>query len=177
MDQLDLTELGSGNIPAITPAIGSLLAEAAAVCLERQGHPQGVHLIVLGMTSSELALKWMLIDDRSSDAWNDLQEATEFGAVGIAILLAKYIVGFEVIQRSRRGTGIDYWLGDDTVWPYTRKARLEVSGILTGSASTIRNRVISKLRQTERSDHSHQGLPAYVIVIEFGTPLAEIHQR
>lgn len=177
MDQLDLTELGRGNIRAITPAIGSLLAEAAAVCLEAQAHAQGVHLIVSGMTSSELALKWMPIDDRSSDAWNDLQEATEFGAVGIAILLAKYTVGFEVIQRSRRGTGIDYWLGDDTVWPYTRKARLEVSGILTGSASTIRNRVISKLRQTERSDKSHEGLPAYVIVIEFATPLAEIQQR
>lgn len=177
MDQLDLTELSSGNIPAITPAIGNLLAEAAAVCLESQGHVQHVRLIVSGVTSSELALAWTPIDSRSIEAWNDLQEATEFAAVSIAILLVKNVVGYQVIQRSRKGTGIDYWLGDDTVFPHTRKARLEVSGILTGNERTVRSRVHSKLRQTELSDAAHGGLPAYVIVVEFGTPLAEIHQK
>lgn len=177
MDQLDLAELRDGNIPAITPAIGNLLGEAATVCLQSQGHVQNVRLIIAGMTSSELPMKLIQIDDRSIEAWNDLQEATEFGAVGIAILLAINVVGYQVIQRSRKGTGIDYWLGDDTVWPYTRTARLEVSGILSGNERSVRSRVRSKLRQTERSDATHGGLPAYVIVVEFATPLAEIQQK
>ena len=42
---LDLNELKAG-LPAITPVWGSALAEAASVCLETQGHRQGVRLIV-----------------------------------------------------------------------------------------------------------------------------------
>ena len=92
MDQLDLNELRSGNIPAVTPAIGNLLAEAATVCLQSQGHVQNVRLIISGITSSELPMKLIQTDNRSIEAWSDLQEATEFGAVGIAILLAKNVV-------------------------------------------------------------------------------------
>ncbi len=177
MIQLDLHDLANGDIPAITPAIGRLLAEAAGVCLQSQGHEQGVKLIVSGAFTTDIALSWNAIHGRYADAWADLHEATEYGAVAVAVLLIKHLTSYEVVQRSRRGTGIDYWLGDDTVLPYTRKARLEVSGILTGTQQTVRARVLSKLRQTELSDATLGGLPAYVIVVEFGTPLAEIHQR
>ena len=177
MIQLDLSDLANGDIPAITSAIGRLMSEAAGVCLQSQGHEQGVKLIVSGASTTDVALSWSSIHSGYADAWADLYEATEHGAVAVAVLLIKHLTSYEVVQRSRRGTGIDYWLGDDTVFPYTRKARLEVSGILSGTERTVRSRVLSKLRQTERSDATHGGLPAYVIVVEFGTPLAEIHQK
>ncbi|MFN6464942.1 MAG: hypothetical protein RMZ41_024415 [Nostoc sp. DedVER02] len=39
--ELILTKLGEG-LPAITPSFGAALAEACAVCLDEQGHLQGV---------------------------------------------------------------------------------------------------------------------------------------
>ena len=45
---LDLSEFGDGSIPAITPAVGNMLAEGAGVCLESQGHALGVELVVRG---------------------------------------------------------------------------------------------------------------------------------
>ncbi|MEG3845987.1 hypothetical protein QT971_01810 [Microcoleus sp. herbarium19] len=78
---------------------------------------------------------------------------------------------FTVIERSRKGTGFDYWLGiqDSTATlPFQRMARLEVSGIRQGNRSQINARVKQKIEQTRASDA--QGLPAYIIVVEFARP-------
>ena len=53
---------------------------------------------------------------------------------------------------------------------FQRSARFEASGILTGSEATIRARVKQKLAQTNPTGKS--GLPAYVAVVEFGSPEA-----
>jgi len=174
---LDLNELRQG-MPAITPAFGETLAEAAGVCLESQGHIQGVELRVIGYASNLYILYWPTITDQTRRTRNDLQESTEFGATAIAVLLSKKEIGYSVIERSVKGTGIDYWLGDDGEPPFQNKARLEISGILKASGNNaeraVKARVNQKLRQTERSDGS---LPAYVIVVEFGSPLAEVQKR
>ena len=175
---LDLNELKQG-MPAITPAYGEALAEAAGVCLESQGHIQGVELRIIGYVSNLYILYWPTITDQTRRAWNDLQESTEFGATAIAVLLSKKEIGYSVIERSVKGTGIDYWLGgDDGAPPFQNKARLEISGILKASGNNaeraVKTRVNQKLRQTELSDGS---LPAYVIVVEFGSPLAEVQKR
>ena len=175
---LDLNELRQG-MPAITPSFGETLAEAAGVCLESQGHIQGVELRVIGYASNLYILYWPTITAQTRRAWNDLQESTEFGATAIAVLLSKKEIGYSVIERSVKGTGIDYWLGDDGgAPPFQNKARLEISGILKASGNNaeraVKTRVNQKLRQTERSDGS---LPAYVIVVEFGSPLAEVQKR
>ena len=44
---LDLNELRNG-LPAVTPEWGSVLAQVAGVCLESQGHYQGVLLRITG---------------------------------------------------------------------------------------------------------------------------------
>lgn len=79
------------------------------------------------------------------------------------------------MERSAKGTGIDYWLGDDAEGPpFQNKARLEVSGILRaeGNVETVvSGRVRAKQRQTQRSSGT---LPACVVVVEFGSPLAEV---
>lgn len=175
---LDLNELRQG-MPAITPAFGETLAEAAGVCLESQGHIQGVELRVIGYASNLYSLYWPTITDQTRRTRNDLQEATELGAMAIAVLLSRKEIGYSVIERSVKRTGIDYWLGaDDGAPPFQNKARLEISGILKASGNNVERavkaRVNQKLRQTERSDGS---LPAYVIVVEFGSPLAEVQQR
>ena len=53
---LDLNDLANGLIPAITPAIGAMLAEAAGVCLESQKHDQNVNLAISGYSDSSYFL-------------------------------------------------------------------------------------------------------------------------
>lgn len=127
--------------------------------------------------------------------WNDLAEAVEEGAAGIAVLLANRETGYLAIARSWKGTGFDYLLGDDDTLNISEaersvssqwakvlgdtalvpRGRLEVSGILNGSDSQVRTRANQKLEQTESSDH--WGIPAYVIIVEFGRPLAEVRAK
>ncbi|MBA4390130.1 MAG: hypothetical protein C0399_04245 [Syntrophus sp. (in: bacteria)] len=171
---LDLGDLANG-LPAISPAFGRYLAEAGAVCLESQGHVKGKEISVQGIHSIEYFLHWPDVTDQMERCLHDPEVATEHGAVGIAVLLMKRLIGFTVIQRSRKGTGFDYWLGDETDMPFQNKARLEVSGIRNGNQKVLKARVREKLTQTEVSDETR--LPAYVVVVEFGQPLAEVRQR
>ena len=176
---LNLNKLSNG-LPAIKPEWGSSLAQMAGICLESQGHSQGVPLRVTGHMSSTYNLLWPRITDQARLTWADLEEATEYGATAIAVLLIKKEFGYAVIERSAKGTGIDYWLGHEEEGPpFQNKARLEVSGILSvqGSAKDIERavakRVREKLKQTQASSGS---LPAYVVVIEFGSPLGEVQK-
>lgn len=176
---LDLNELSDG-LPAITPSFGKALAEAAGVCLESQEHARGVHLKIVGYTDYRHELDWPDITEQVNRTWKDSQEATEYGATAIAVLLAKKEIGFLVIERARKGTGIDYWLGEEMDSPlFQSKARLEISGILKVQGDdnaverAVATRVNEKLRQANRSSGS---LPIYVIVVEFGMPIAEIQK-
>ena len=174
---LDLSELGNSSIPGVTPALGNMLAEAASVCLESQAHQKPAMLAVRGYVHGRYALTWLPITQQALRAWNDPEHATEHGAAGIAILLADRELDYTVIEASRRGTGFDYWLGHESVGTFQRKGRLEVSGIRRGDNSAIRRRVRQKLCQTERSDDLFPDKPAYVIVVEFGNPLAEVQKK
>ncbi len=172
---LDLNDLGKGDIPAISPAMGASLAEAGGVCLESQGHTQGVQLIVRGYSDNVYTLVWPPITEQSRRSWNDPENATEYGALGIGILIAKAEIGYEVIRRSWKGTGFDYWIGLASDEGFVNKAGLEISGIRDGDEHIIRARVREKLQQTDRSEHLR--LEIYVIVVEFGRPLAEVQKK
>ena len=174
--RLDLKTLHAG-CPGITPSVGTSLAEAGAVCLTERGHQRGVRLNVKGSFNSTFSLDWEEVTEQTKRCWNDHEVATEHGACGIACLLVFELTDFTIIRRSRKGTGFDYWIGhqeqeNDLI--FQDKARLEVSGIREGDENSIRARVKKKLRQTERSDGS---LPAYIIVVEFGNPLAQMAVR
>ncbi len=170
---LDLGDLGQG-LPAITPNFGKALSEAGGVCLESQGHVQGVQLLVRGYSNTNHSLTWPPVTDQARRCWNDAEVATEHGAMGIAVLLAQKEIGYTVIERSGKETGIDYWMGDESSEPLQKKARLEISGIRRGSDQDVKARIRQKLRQTDRSDGP---LPVYVIVVEFGHPLAEVEKK
>jgi hypothetical protein len=111
-------------------------------------------------------------------AWDDDVEATELGACAIAFLLMAELTPYTVVQRSRRGTGFDYWLGikdNSTRLPFQSSARLEVSGIRKAeNESMIRTRVGQKIKQVESVDRS---LPAYIAIVEFSRPMNVLVQR
>jgi len=169
-----LNDLADGT-PAITPAFGQYLAEAGAICLESQGHRQGQAMSVRGSHVGSYSLTWPNVTEQILRCLNDPEVATEHGAVGIAVLLAKRVLGYSVIQRSRKGTGFDYWLGEDNAIPFQNKARLEVSGIRNGDAASIRSRVKQKMHQTKQSDETL--LPAHIVVVEFSQPTAQMEEK
>lgn len=172
--KLDLNDLSKG-LPAITPNYGAGLAEAGAVCLEDQGHSHGVTLSVNGSFNEAFETHWSAVTEQMRRCWNDLEFTTEQGAYGVAFLIISAITDFTVIERSRKGTGFDYWLGhEEEDLPFSNKARLEVSGIRNGDNQTVRKRVKRKLNQTNISDGS---LPALVVVVEFGTPLSQVKRK
>ena len=173
--EFDLNYLGSGSIPGVSQRLGAALAEAAGVCLESQGHAPGVEIQVSGDIDAGYSVEWPPITEQSRRSWNDTQEATEYGASGIAILLIERETRYSVFERSEKnGTGIDYWLGDASNPKYRFTARLEVSGIRSGDSGRIRARVREKSRQTERADSEHGDSPVYIVVVEFGSPQAEV---
>jgi len=193
--ELLLTKLGEG-LPAITPSFGSALAEACAVCLEEQNHSQAVELTINGDIRAKFKLYWQPLTEQMLRCWNDEEFTTEQAAYGIAFLIIRQLTDLTVIERSRKGTGFDYWLGtepalktdspsqvtgesrrgenEDSELPFQNKVRLEVSGIRKGDDSRIRARVKQKIEQTNPSDGK---FPAYIIVVEFSKPLSMIVKK
>jgi hypothetical protein len=109
-------------------------------------------------------------DDQMDRSWKDQQVATEHGAICLGVLIAMDNTPYTIIERSTKTTGVDYWLGVEENSMWQRKARLEVSGIFTG-ANKVNPRFRTKIKQTKQSDNT--GLPVYICVVEFGTPLAK----
>ena len=173
---LDLGELGRGNIPALTAAMGAALAEAGGVCLESQGHSYGAMLTVRGSRESSYTITWAPASEQARNlAYNDAAKTTEMGAEGIAVLIARAVIGYEVIRRSRRGDGFDYWLGAWGETEFIAQAGLEVSGIRNGSDRQVRARVREKRLQANQG--GRQRWATYVIVVEFSRPLAEVNEN
>ena len=176
---LNLNDLGNSSIPGITPALGRALAEAGAVCLDSKGHQPGALIAIRGISNRNYMLDWTVSTVQAQRAWQ-YNRATELGAEAIAVLLAQSETPYTVVEASERGSGIDYWLGDEADMTFQRKARLEVSGIRRRGETIVRDGIIAarvddKMQQTTQSDDSQT--PAYIIVVEFGRPVAEVHQK
>ncbi len=172
---MSLAALAEG-MPGLTAASGQTLAEAAAVCLEDRNHRTGVCLQRAGLMTEDLHVEWLPVDDQNRRCYADMQEATERGACGVAILIVREVTGMVVVDRSKKGTGFDYWLGrgDNDGLPFQGTARLEVSGILSGTDTQIDARVKQKKNQITPTDHI---APGYVAVVEFGKPVARVESK
>jgi len=162
----------AGGMAGLTPTKGRELAEAAGVCLAHQRHQTPVELKLGGRRKGACALAFEPPTDQARRTHADLQEATESGACAVAIVVVRAQTGLDVIERSRKGTGFDYWLGKE---PGVFEARLEVSGILSGSTKQVSHRVSEKLGQMAVSDVG--GLPGYAAVVEFGAPRLHVERR
>ena len=170
---LNLEQLAQG-LDGITPRAGGSLAEACAVCMETKGHTPGVQLKVYGTWDDTFFLKWRAATEQARRSWNDLPFAAEQGGYGLAILLIRELVGLGAIERSRKGTGFDYWLGEKDKQPFQNKARLEVTGTIDSSVSQVDYKGKKKLKQTNRSDGE---FPAYVVVVEYSLPLSKVVKK
>jgi len=175
IEALHLKTLEAGT-PGITSAFGESLAQAASVCLEDQEHRNGTEMLVDGDFEISFYLFWDEASDQTRRCWANPEVATEHGAYGIATLLVLNLTELTIVERSRRGTGFDYWLGPKANPKplFQGKARLEVSGIRKGTDVAIRSRAREKLKQTERSNGM---LPTMVIVVEFGAPRSRVLKR
>ncbi len=144
--------------------------------LEFNSHSSSVTLKVTGVVDEKFSVIWShKIDQTVKRSWGDRQEAAEYGAAGIALLLLIKLTGWSVVERAFIGTHVDYYLGipDKTEQiGFKRLARVEVSGIGKETKNNrLSKRLKEKLEQVRKSIHSN--LPAYVVAVEFGTPKAK----
>lgn len=170
---LNLRNLSKNFRPGLTSTAGTSMAEAAAVCLDSQNHKEKAILSVTGTFNNTYSLTFKSVTVQMKNTHADLEVATEYGAYGIAILLIEANVDLTVVERSRKGTGFDYWLGTKSdCGPYFQnKPGLEVSGIRNGTDRNIETRLKEKNKQVTRSDGS---LPIYIAIIEFSAPQAKV---
>lgn len=188
-----MSELHTIDFARLRDGIGCLAVDhcqfahrAAGVALSRAGHNHEVMCQVVDRDSLQFTviLRWVESEPSvQSRSFRSPQRLGEFAAEALAFLLIEDFTPYTVVGQALESSGVDYHLEfKDTVDcaseaeypPYS--ARLEVSGILQPSrGNTFGARVRQKLRQTEKSDST--GTPAYVIVVDFSTPSANITKR
>lgn len=175
-DILDIHDILDG-FQGITPAKAQFLHESCVVCLHRNSHTSPKTMGVDGISKDPLDLRWTTqVTDQIERSCGDQEEATEHGAECIAALMAIRLTDYTIVRRSRKGTGVDYWLGYKNDLLFQDAARLEVSGIFRGGDDKIAVRVKQKLAQTDQS-YGQGALPAYACVVEFGKPHAVFQKR
>jgi hypothetical protein len=166
--RLHLVTLWDG-MPGLTPSLGGSLAEAAAVCLEDQGHGAVVDLTVEGHFEEVFALERSPVDEQMRNAHCHQETATENGACGVALAAICELTGLTVLRQSSRWTGVDYWLGLREAKQFQASSLvLEVSGIRKGEDHTTRARVRQKAAQMRKWGLEPPGL---VAVVEFSRPV------
>lgn len=171
----DFDALRSGKL-GISAIYGSFLAEAASHCLQFHQHENPILLSITGDLTLAGMFAWCDAVELGEATWADLHEATEYGAYGVGIVVALRLTEKSRVERSVRGTGVDYWIGDGASHdgPFQCTARLEISGILNGDETKIAGRLRGKLSQSQRSNSTR--LPAYIAVIDFARPEARVVQ-
>ncbi|MBR6276858.1 MAG: hypothetical protein IKR31_08030 [Prevotella sp.] len=167
---MDITDIRKG-LPGISSIAAQQLYETFEVCMHVSKHPEDVKLVVEGDVQKVVDIHWQdEYNDQKERTYADMQYTTEHGAICLSVMLTTSFTPYTIIERSRKGTGFDYWLGDKNSILFQKKARLEVSGILNGDDAVMKSRHASKVMQTDKSDNLH--LPAYISVIEFSRPKA-----
>jgi len=172
--QMDKLNIFSLNQQTYIPSARfcELMAEAALVCFDNQNHKEVISIKIEGAIADDLCFQLEKVTERIKDNWRDLEEATEYGATCIAIWIILKFTKYQVVQRSPKKTGFDYWLDfQDSEYPFQNRAKLEISGILKGTKSQLKRRLKEKIKQTKR--YETNSLPTYVIVIKFDEPIAK----
>jgi hypothetical protein len=110
----------------------------------------------------------------------DPKVAAEYGACGLALLIAEHMVHLTIWERSPAdGGGFDYYMVP-VDYPHSPDEEnffgipthvMEVSGISNGTMADITQRKNEKLERLARSTPL---FPAFVIVVEFSTPYSRM---
>ena len=187
---LDLERILDGYL-GLNEERGRSHYQAAKVCLDYHRHESGIPCEIKDLDGvlGTVHVQWAgEVNQQIRDTWDDLDQATEWGAEGVAVVvlldLTKYTIRRRAKSKSR--LGFDYWLSEENVETKSANndsenillgaARLEVSGILEAkSKSIITARVKEKIKQTTQSDD--YGIPAYIVVVEFSEPVVYLIER
>src|SRR5262249_28078411 len=80
-----------------------------------------------GSFNTAFRLLWSVdVTEAMRRFWNDPDETAEQGAYALALLLLRSLARLTVLERSRKGTGFDWWLASQDNL-FQAAARLEVS--------------------------------------------------
>lgn len=167
--QIHLSELLDEST-GLSHGAGSNAAEAAAVCLEENGHRGPICLKIIGKTPSEFSIDWTPVTRSVRDSHNDLQDATKDGAVGIAAICAGRLYGRMIVKQSRKKSGFDYYLAPRGAFLFQETMGYEISGILQNDDIEIGKRVRQKLRQVKNGNST---IDSHIFVVEFSQPKAK----
>ncbi len=187
---VELKHLRNG-VGCLTVEQCSAACQATQIALFEAGHPVSVRCEVVDQDRPlyTIVLRWMELETPSAiHSWRQRQRLGEWAAEGIAFLMVEKFTPYTIVDqaevdtRSGEGLGIDYYLGskedldceNEEDFP-EHLARLEVSGILASSSSSLNARVNEKIEQSKKSDY--EGTPAYIIVVEFKMPVVNFTQR
>lgn len=171
---IDVTPQNSA-FAALTPYYGGMCCEAAAFCLSENGHVAPKATQCQGVSATQVELSWTQPPVTAAATYRDRDVAAEHGAYAVAIALVNHLYGLDVIERSAKGTGFDFWMGESgtSELSFGSLARLEVSGIFNGP-SKVGSRLGQKLDQMFPTDHVAVG---YAVVAEFGAPTLAVGQK
>jgi len=179
--EIDIDSLKYG-IPVITEGLFGIHKESCIVCLESNGHSNGVELKLL-FDNNESLCKVVYsgnLTQRLIKSYADKNKTTDYAAAAISLILIREYTNFTVEEAtSPTGNGIDYYLVDkneshDEDLFYNYSAFLEVSGIrLETKDNTVKKRLDDKLNRLKRYCHDFSQ-PTFVIIVEFGKPYARI---
>jgi hypothetical protein len=163
-------------LKGISKSFGDYMAECTAVCLYSQNHNSNVVLKVFDENDTEIEsglVKWSIsINDDIIKSNFDEKRATDFGAMGLSLLITKASTDYTTFISSETNNGVDFWLlkDDDNDLNFF-SARLEVSGIRKETKdNSIKKRLKIKEKQILKS--SRKDIPCYISIIEFSTPKA-----
>jgi hypothetical protein len=165
MDSIDLLDVKKG-FPGITKILCETYYEACMVCLHRCGHNECVKLDLKGDIDEIITLSWKnYYNDQIERSWKD-EHTVEYGAICISVMLVKKYTDYTILEKSRYGDGVDYWLGKENEVLFKNSARIEISGILRETEqNTVEKRFDIKKKQSNQSDKTQ--LPVYISIIEF----------
>ena len=170
---LKLHTIGEG-IEGISPTYGAYMAECAAVCFESQGHKSGVLLPYSdGQVTKYSVVEWTHeVNDSIMDSHFDEKRTTDFGAMGVAVLLTCELTDFRIFKTSETNNGYDFLLRNKSVDENFLSGKLEISGI---RKETPQNTVKSRLSVKEKQilKNIDDDAICYVSIIEFSKPEAK----
>ena len=153
----------------LTEAVARVLAEAAAVCLDRHHMPPAAFLITHGEQAEGREVRWAPANARARGAWANSIDRTEAGAYAMAIAAVESMLGLMVVSRAPAKSGADYRIGSG--WPVDEHGeldleparRLEVSGMDRGSQADLHARLSGKAKQIVKGGDG----PGCAVVVAF----------
>lgn len=174
MNSIKIEDLYTQVENILSEKFTGVMIECCTLCLQSQNHVSPVNFGAFEHTKNllreTLLVEWTTeITTKIVASYKDENRATDHAAMCIALLLASKLTGFDDIETSEKGDGVDFWFSKSDSFDFV--ARLEVSGIRRESATnTVKQRLKFKLEQVKQSDDSN--VPAFISIIEFSKPEA-----